>query len=274
MKEVTDVNARIVAALFSSIGVFLLLLTVLVCGVAEEPITVIDRGSERSVKSDIRSGREPNASVSGTVTYRERIALTEGASLVVELRDVSYADAAAVLIASQTIVDPGQVPIDFEVGYNRSDIESRNTYAISATIFEADGRMAFTNDTAYDVITRGSPDKVDMLLVVVEPPPDEVDGDGPDWRSWVEIPAEITGAYLLPGERESTLRVTYVQSMVENCARRGSVEFRVVGEDIIVTVTLMEHPESQLTAHCDDEVVELDTVMQIAHDLKAGKPTE
>ena len=60
---------------------------------------------------EIPSGREPNAAVSGTVTYRERIALTAGARLVVELRDVSLQDAAAPLIARQTIENPGQVPI-------------------------------------------------------------------------------------------------------------------------------------------------------------------
>ena len=109
------------------------------------------------------SGRSPNASVRGTVTYRERLALTPGATLVVELRDVSYADAAAPLIARQTISDPGQVPIEFRVGYNRQDISSRNTYAISAQIVESDGRLAFTNDTAYDVITGGNPDRVEKL---------------------------------------------------------------------------------------------------------------
>ena len=46
---------------------------------------------------EVPSGREPNAAVTGTVTYRERLALTPGATLVVELRDVSYADAHAPL---------------------------------------------------------------------------------------------------------------------------------------------------------------------------------
>ena len=124
---------------------------------------------------EIPSGREPDAAVSGTVAYRERIALTPGARLVVELRDVSLADAAAPLIARQTIENPGQVPISFRVAYSRADINSRNTYAIQASIIESDGRLAFTNDTAYDVITRGNPSKVDMLLVLVEPPPDQVE---------------------------------------------------------------------------------------------------
>ena len=132
---------------------------------------------------EVVSGQNPNALVSGTVTYRERLALSSGASLVVELRDVSYADAPSTLIARQTINDPGQVPIEFEVEYNRDDIDSRNTYSISADIIESDGRLAFTNDTAYEVITRGNPDKVDMVLVLVQPPPDQVD-EGVDWRKW------------------------------------------------------------------------------------------
>ena len=77
---------------------------------------------------EVTSGRTPNASVSGTVTYRERIALTPGATLEVSLRDVSYQDAAAPLIARQTISDPGQVPIRFKVEYHKDDIDSRSTY--------------------------------------------------------------------------------------------------------------------------------------------------
>ena len=113
------------------------------------------------------SGREPDASVRGSVTYRERLALTPGATLIVELRDVSYADAPAPLIARQTISGPGQAPIEFEVAYNREDIDSRNRHSVSARIVESDGRLAFVNDTAYEVITHGNPDKVDMLLVPV-----------------------------------------------------------------------------------------------------------
>ena len=101
---------------------------------------------------EVASGRNPNSSVSGTVTYRERLALTPDATLVVELRDVSYADGPAPLIARQTISGPGQVPIKFKVEYNREDISSRSRYSISAKIVESDGRLAFTNDTVYEVI--------------------------------------------------------------------------------------------------------------------------
>ena len=216
------------------------------------------------------SGRDPNASVTGSVTYRERLALTPGAALVVELRDVSYADAPAPLIARQTISGPGQVPIKFEVRYNRQDINPRNTYGLSARIVESDGRLAFTNDTAYDVITRGNPDKVDMLLVLVEPPANQV-GDNADWRTWVEVPAPIVWANLIPNEAQHLLRIAYYQSTIEGCARPGNQELELDGNDIIVRLTLMQPPPTTWAIACNEQVVELDAVEPIRQPLRSGQ---
>ena len=217
------------------------------------------------------SGRSPNASVSGSVTYRERLALTPGATLVMELRDVSYADAPAPLIARQTIPGPGQVPIKFKVGYNREDIDSRNTYSISARIIESDGRLAFTNDTAYEVITNGNPDKVDMLLVLVEPPPEMVEGEGSDWRTWIEVPAPVAWANLIPNEDEHLLRVAYYQSTLEGCARPGNEELKLDGYDIIASVTLVQPPPTAWAIPCDEQMVELDAVLPIETSLEPGQ---
>ena len=219
---------------------------------------------------EIPSGREPNAVVSGTVTYRERIALTPGARLVVELRDVSLADAAAPLIARQTIANPGQVPINFKVEYSNEDIDSRHTYAIQARIIESDGRLAFINDTAYNVITRGNPGRVDMLLVLVQPPPDQVE-EGVDWRKWVEVPVPVVWAGLIPNETEHLLRITYYQSTIEGCARPGNEELRVEGTDIIATVTLMQPPPTSWAIPCNEKVVELDTILPIQASLEPGQ---
>lgn len=216
---------------------------------------------------EIPSGREPNAAVRGSVTYRERIALTPGARLVVELRDVSLADAAAPLIARQTIENPGQVPIAFKVAYSRADINPRNTYAIQASIIESDGRLAFINDTAYDVITRGNPSRVDMVLVLVQPPPDQVE-EGQDWRTWVEAPVHVIWANLIPNEREHFLRIAYYQSTIEGCARPGNEGLRVEGTDIIATVTLMQPPPTKWAIPCNEQVVALDTVLPIQAALR------
>ena len=222
---------------------------------------------------EITSGKDANASVSGTVTYRERLALTEGASLEVEIRDTSYADASAPLIARQTISSPGQVPIKFRVGYNRDDIEPRNIYSVSARIIEADGRLAFTNDTAYDVITRGNPSRVDMLLVLVQPPPELIpeSATGSDWRDWVEVPARVTWANLIPNEPENFLQVGYYQSTMEGCARPGNEVLEVDGYDIIASVTLMQPPQTPWAIPCDEQVVELDTVLHIETPLETGQ---
>ena len=219
---------------------------------------------------ELPSGREPNASVSGTVTYRERITLSPEAKLVVEIRDVSYQDAAAPLIARQTISDLGQVPIEYKVGYNKDDIDSRSIYSVSARIIESGERLAFTNDTAHDVITRGNPSRVDMVLVLVQPPP-ELTGGNKDWRTWVEVPARVIRANLIPNESEHFLRVEHYQSTVEGCARRGSQSLVVDEYDIIATVTLMQPPQTPWAIPCDDQVVQVDEVLRIEDQLEPAE---
>ena len=258
-------KTRMKTALISLAGIWTVLLVFAAC--QNEP-------GPSNATLEVPSGREPNASVSGTVTYRERLALTADAMLVVELRDVSYADAAAPLIARQTIHGPGQVPIKFKVEYNKQDIDSRNRYSVSARIVESDGRLAFTNDTAYEVITHGSPNKVDMLLVLVEPPPDLVGGDddaGSDWRTWVEVPAPIVWANLIPNEPEHLLRVAYYQSTIEGCARPGNQGLELDGYDIVVRVTLMQPPPTSWAIPCQEQVVELDAVEPIRETLEPGQ---
>ena len=143
----------------------------------------------------------------------------------------------------------------------------------SADIIESDGRLAFTNDTSYEVITHGNPDKVDMLLVLVQPPAELVpDGSTEkDWRTWVEVPVSVIWANLIPNEPEHLLRVAYYQSTIEGCARPGSQELQVDGYDIIVRVTLMQPPPTSWAIPCHEQVVELDAVEPINAPLEPGQ---
>ena len=254
-------KTKVARTLLSAMGIPIVLSTLVACGSERSP-------SNATV--EVPSGRSPNASVSGSVTYRERLVLSPGAKLVVELRDVSYKDAAAPLMARQTISDPGQVPIKFKIEYNRDDIDSRNVYSITARIVESDDRLAFINDTAYEVITRGKPSKVDMLLVLVQPPPDQVE-EGTDWRKWVETPAKVAWANLIPNEPELFLRIGYYESTIENCARPGSQGLEVEGNKIIATITLMQPPPTSWAIPCDEQVVELDAVEPIRASLEPGE---
>ena len=216
--------------------------------------------------------QEPDATVHGTVTYRERIALTPGATLTVQIRDTSYADAASELIAEQVLPDPGQVPIKFEIPYASATIDPRNTYSVSARIDEVDGRLAFINDTAYDVITRDNPTRVDLVLVMVQPPPDMVDGEwSAEDRRPVEVPVTVTGTEVNWEAPDAYVRVTFVISEQEGCYRRGREEASVDSNRIDVTVTAWIPPPAPWAMDCSDETLELDAIAHVGDSLVSGE---
>ena len=105
-----------------------------------------------------------NSIVTGTVNYRERIALPPDAVVLVQLRDVSLMDVAAKLISEQIIKPEHSVPIAFSLPYATKDIDERMTYSVFATIRSGD-RLLFVSDRSYRVLTRGHPQHVDLLLV-------------------------------------------------------------------------------------------------------------
>ncbi|MBP7608127.1 MAG: YbaY family lipoprotein [Steroidobacteraceae bacterium] len=102
--------------------------------------------------------------VTGSITYRERIALPPSAVVIVKLVDVSLADAPAVLIAEQAIATAGrQVPFEFALAYDASRIQPSHTYAVQVRI-EDGGKLLFISDTVNRVITRDAPIHVDIVV--------------------------------------------------------------------------------------------------------------
>ena len=106
------------------------------------------------------------AELTGTITYRQRIALTPEAVVQVELRDVSRQDAEAPLVARRIIEKPGQVPIAFTLGYDAGAIDPRHAYAVSARITDR-GQLQFVTDTRVPVITNGAPTVAEIVVVPV-----------------------------------------------------------------------------------------------------------
>ncbi len=93
--------------------------------------------------------------VSGTVSYVQRIALPEGAEILVELADVSRADAPSKVIASQLILANGrQVPIPYNLSYDTASVREGGTYTVSAKIY-VDGVLRWTSMAAYPVGNNG-----------------------------------------------------------------------------------------------------------------------
>jgi len=103
-------------------------------------------------------------SISGTIAYRERIALPPDAAIEVKLRDVTVADGGANTIA-ESVFSPGgkQVPIPFQLSYNSSDINPAHKYQIEANI-RVKGKLMFSTTMPYPVITQGAPSQVAMML--------------------------------------------------------------------------------------------------------------
>jgi putative lipoprotein len=99
----------------------------------------------------------------GEVVYRERIALPPNALVTVQLADVSLADAPAAIVAEQKITPTGQVPVPFELKFDSSAIQSKNSYALQARI-TVDDRLMFINDEHHPV----DPLKVDPQTILVK----------------------------------------------------------------------------------------------------------
>lgn len=104
--------------------------------------------------------------VTGSISYRERIALTDAAIVEVDLADVSIDDGPAKVVSTQRIRSPGQVPVHFKLEYPAARIDPTHRYTIQARIREGD-RLVFATDTAYPVITEGNPRIVEVLVVPI-----------------------------------------------------------------------------------------------------------
>jgi putative lipoprotein len=119
---------------------------------------------QRGREADV-PGQTVSAAVTGTVTYRERMALPPTAVVKVQLLDVSFADVAATVLDSLTLRPAGgkQVPYEFLLRYDPTQIKPQNTYAVRASIL-AEGKLLFTTTQSYPVITRGNPLDVNLVL--------------------------------------------------------------------------------------------------------------
>jgi uncharacterized lipoprotein YbaY len=109
------------------------------------------------------------AEITGTVSYLVRSALPPDAIIQVELQDVSRADAPATTMSEDRIPSgQHQVPIAFALKFNPSAIHPQHVYAVNARI-TVEGRLRFTNDRTYLVLTQGHPSHIEMILQPVDP---------------------------------------------------------------------------------------------------------
>ena len=106
--------------------------------------------------------KDEMSTVTGSISYLERIALGPESVLHVRIVDLDRVDKPGYLVAEKTIHTPSQVPIEFELTYWMERVESGHTYALQARI-EDDGKVIFrtSEDVKFDA---KQPARQELLL--------------------------------------------------------------------------------------------------------------
>jgi putative lipoprotein len=103
------------------------------------------------------------ATLTGTITYRERIALPPAAHVEIQLVDATDPDVTSPLIAERLIDAPGQVPIAFSLAYDPATLKASRTYALRVRIRVGDD-VWFASPFDLRVLTGGNPSQVEVQL--------------------------------------------------------------------------------------------------------------
>jgi heat shock protein HslJ/uncharacterized lipoprotein YbaY len=128
----------------------------------------------------------PQTTITGSLAYRERIALPPGSTAHVTLNDTSIADAAAPDVTSADIeLGERQVPVPFKLTVPAVKLVPKRQYSVRATISGPDGRLLWTTDTAHTIDpAETSIDLGTLMLVQARPdgetPRDAGQGDPPE----------------------------------------------------------------------------------------------
>lgn len=101
--------------------------------------------------------------VTGTVTYRERLALPPKARLRVQLLDIDAPDVPDYIVAESVREIEGQVPLEFAVAYDPEALNPDVQYGIGAEI-EVEEQIWFETPEPVPVLTKGHPARVDLVL--------------------------------------------------------------------------------------------------------------
>jgi putative lipoprotein len=102
-------------------------------------------------------------SITGSLTYRQRIALPPTAVIEVQLLDVTRTDAPAEVLNTVTLSPQHQPPFYFTIRYDPRKIDSTHAYALKATI-SVGGQLRFLSTNNTRVLTQGNPTHRDLVL--------------------------------------------------------------------------------------------------------------
>ncbi len=101
--------------------------------------------------------------LTGSVAYRERVALPPDALVEVTLEDVSRVDAASVVLARQTLKPEVQVPVPFRLAYDDGMVAENGRYAVRALIRVGE-EVLWRSTQSFAALTQDAPERVDVWV--------------------------------------------------------------------------------------------------------------
>jgi putative lipoprotein len=129
--------------------------------------------------------------ITGSVSYRERIALPANSVITIRLDDISVAGRAAELVSElRFVTGTRQVPINFRLPYMDSAIQKGRRYQIRASI-HTENQLMFASNTAYPVVNNGIK-KASIVVQRISPSANLILGI--QWKL-----TELNGKPALPG---------------------------------------------------------------------------
>jgi putative lipoprotein len=120
--------------------------------------------------------------ITGTATYRERVALSHGAVFEARLSERPRAGGSGRTLARVVLSNPGQVPIHFEIPVDPRRIERGVPCVIRATITEGSW-VRFTGEVPYPPGRGGAPVTILMRAVTGNEPPRRPRGEARHGRA-------------------------------------------------------------------------------------------
>jgi putative lipoprotein len=120
--------------------------------------------SDGSTEVPVTSPTPMPTVVSGTVAYRERIALPADATVDLWITDIGSGVVTQAILAEATVPANGrQVPLPFEIRVDPTRVQATRPYGLRAVI-RAGGQMLFETTAPVPVLTQGAPTTVAIML--------------------------------------------------------------------------------------------------------------
>jgi len=110
------------------------------------------------------SAQEPIISISGSLTYLQRIALPDNSVAIVEIRDAARTAGAEAIAEQRIPLEGRQVPVDFKIETNRSSFKDGTGYVLRGGILNGAVATWLSDPVPIDP----SKDEIDVGMLVMK----------------------------------------------------------------------------------------------------------